>query len=165
MRRGFEKAVAHVANSPFRIAMVVVLFGVSAGIVEFLIHTAVLRTSTSTVTQSLLAAALVGVAAAFAPLLILLAARERHRKVLDDLRKIAQVNHHVRNALQTIVYTEYLPRSEENRNAVLAGVDRIDDILKELFPVVGDRSGDIGWKVIRMNRTRAFAPDRRSHQT
>ena len=164
MRYAFGKSVARLANSPLWIAGVVALFAVSAGLFEFLIHRLVLRTGASPAAQSLLDAAIVGVAAAFAPLLVLLVVRERHRRVLEDLRRIAEVNHHVRNALQAIVYNEYLPRSEDTKKAVLAGVDRIDNILQELFPVVGDRSGDMGWKVVSISGARAYVPERR-HRT
>jgi hypothetical protein len=161
VRYTFEKAIAHLANSPLWVATIVILFGVSAAVFEFFIHVAIVITNTSPLAQAVLDAVIVGIAAGFAPLLILLVARERHRKVLEDLRKIAQLNHHVRNALQTIVYSEYLPRTEENRKAVLAGVDHIDTILQELFPVVGDRTDDLGWKVIRINQTKAFVPEDR----
>ncbi len=112
MRHQFEKSIQTLAGSPIRIAFVVVLFGLSAGLLEFGIHTALMQTEVSPRMQAITDAAVVGFAAAFAPLLVLLAARERHRKLLDDLRKIAQLNHHVRNALQTIMYSEYLPDSE-----------------------------------------------------
>jgi hypothetical protein len=144
--------------------LVVVLFSLSAGLLELGIHTALMLTTTSPLINALTDAILVAIAAAFVPLLLLLAARERHRKLLDDLRKIAQLNHHVRNALQTIIYSEYLPRSE-NRKAVLEGVDRIDRILQELFPALGEREQDQGWKVVPMNRLRAFVPDDRRRRT
>jgi hypothetical protein len=164
MRYAFEKKLAQVADSRLWIAAVVVLFGLSAGCLELLIHSLLLRTGASVLTQSLLDAAIVAIAAGFAPLFVLLGARERHQRVLDDLRKLAQLNHHVRNALQTIVYNEYSPKSEQHKDAVLAGVMRIDSILQELFPVVGDRSSDKGWKVIRIDRTRVYVPDRRHSQ-
>ena len=164
MRYAFERKLAQLADSRLWIAAVVVLFGVSAGFLEFLIHSLLLRTSASFLTQSLLDAAIVAIAAGFAPLLVLLGARERHQRVLDDLRKLSQLNHHVRNALQTIVYSEYLPKSEQHKDAVLAGVMRIDGILQELFPVLGDRHSDRAWKVIRIDRTKVYVPDRRHRQ-
>ena len=161
MRPAFERILSQVANSPARIATVVILFGVSAAALEYLIHSVALRAAKTVFAQAMVDAVFVGVAAAFAPLVLLLAARERHRRLLDDLRKIAEINHHVRNALQTIVYNEYLPRSDDTRNAVLDGVSRIDSILRELFPVLGNHSEDTGWKVVRINRARAYIPERR----
>ncbi len=161
MRHQFEKFIQALAGSPTRMALVVVLFGFSAGLLEFGIHTAVMQADASSYMQAMTDAAMVGLAAALAPFLVLLAARERHRKVLDDLRKIAQLNHHVRNALQTIMYSEYLPDSVENRKVVLEGVERIGRILQELFPAVGERLEDKRWKVIQLNHVRGFVPDRR----
>lgn len=161
MRYQFEKSIRALAGSPMRIGLVAILFGLSAGLLEFIIHAAIMQADGSPRMQAIVGAALVGIAAAFAPLLFLLAARERHRKVLDDLRKISQLNHHVRNALQTIIDSEYLPDSEENRKAVLEGVDRIGRVLQELFPAVGERMEDKRWKVVHINSVRAFVPDRR----
>ncbi len=161
MRHRYEKSVQALAGSPTRIALVVVLSGLFAGLLEFGIYTAVTQADASPRIQAMTDALLVGLAAALVPFLILLAARERHQKVLDDLRKIAQLNHHVRNALQTIMYSEYLPDSEENRKVVLEGVERIGRILQELFPAVGERVEDKRWKVVQMNRVRGFVPDRR----
>lgn len=158
----FEKSMQVLAGSHLRIGFVVLLFGLSAGLLEFGVHTAVMRASASPRMQAMTDAAAVGFAAALVPLFVLLAARERHRKLLDDLRKIAQLNHHVRNALQTILYSEYLPASETNRQVVLEGVDRIGRILQELFPVVGERVEDKNWKIIQMDRVRGFIPDRRN---
>jgi hypothetical protein len=161
VRHQFEKLMQALAGSPTRIAFVVILFGLSAGLLEFAIHLAVMHARVPPPVEAIVDAALVALAAALLPLLVLLAARERHRKLLDDLRKIAQLNHHVRNALQTIMYSEYLPDSEANRAVILEGVDRVGRILQELFPAVGERLEDKKWKVIQINRVRAFIPDRR----
>jgi predicted component of type VI protein secretion system len=150
------------AGSHLRIGFVVLLFGLSAGLLEFGVHTAIMQAGVSLRMQAMADASAVGFAAALVPLFVLLAARERHRKLLDDLRKIAQLNHHIRNALQTILYGEYLPASETNRQVVLEGVDRIGRILQELFPVVGTRVDDKKWKIIQMNHIRGFVPDRRN---
>jgi hypothetical protein len=161
VRDQFEKSIHALAGSPTLIALVVFLFGLSAGLLEFLIHTAVAQAGISPREQAMISAVVVGFAAACAPLLALLAARERRRKLLDDLRKIAQLNHHVRNALQTIIYSEYLPSSEVKRQVIMEGADRIGRILQELFPAVGERVEDKRWKVIQINHVRAFVPDRR----
>jgi len=161
VRYQFERSVRALAGSPTRIGLVAILFGLSAGLLEFIIHAVIMQAEASPRVQAIIGAALVGIAAAFAPLLFLLAARERRRKVLDDLRKISQLNHHVRNALQTIIDSEYLPDSDENRKAVLEGADRIGRVLQELFPAVGERIEDKRWKVIQIDGVRAFVPDRR----
>ena len=59
---------------------------------------------------------------------------------------IAELNHQVRNALQVIVYGEYSPDKHSHRSAVLAGVEKIHDALRELFPLVGERTDDRPWE-------------------
>jgi len=157
----FEVLIQALAGSRVRIALVVTLFGISAGVLEFAVHLAVMRAGVSRLVEAMAGAVLLGLAAALLPLLFLLVARERHRRVLDDLRKIAELNHHVRNALQTIVYSEYLPDSEANRRVILEGVERIGRVLQELFPAVGERVDDAKWKVVQINHVRAFVPERR----
>ena len=161
MRDQFEKIMQAIAGSTERTVAVVILFGVSAGVLEFAIHLVVVQARVSPVLEALINAVLVALAAALFLLLLVLAARDRHRKMLDDLRRIAQLNHHVRNALQTILYSEYLPDSEANRKMILEGVDRVGRILQELFPAVGERLEDKRWKVVQINRVRGFVPDRR----
>ena len=48
---------------------------------------------------------------------------------MDDLRRIAQLNHEVRNALQVIVYGEYESAATptEHRTAILGSVEQIDN--------------------------------------
>lgn len=87
-----------------------------------------------------------GIFAAFFGLLVLTAARNRHHKVQDDLRRIAELNHQVRNALQVIVYGEYSPNDASHRSAVLEGVEKIQSALRELFPLVGERTDDRPWE-------------------
>ena len=62
--------------------------------------------------------------------------RERRMRVIRDMRTVAELNHHVRNALQAI---QYATHSSSDRTQVLTitqSVERIDKILRELFPVV-----------------------------
>ena len=96
--------------------------------------------------QALANAVILGIFAAFFGLLVLTAARERQHKVQDDLRRIAELNHQVRNALQVIVYGEYSPDISQRRSAVLAGVEKIEGTLRELFPLVGERTDDRPWE-------------------
>jgi hypothetical protein len=103
-------------------------------------------------------------AAALAPLLMLIAARERRRRVVDDLRRIAQLNHEVRDALQVIVYGEYESAATptEHRTAILGSVEQIDKTLRQLFPVIGDRVDDQRRaRHTKISNVSAFVPNRR----
>ena len=163
MREQFERTIGAVTSSPLRIAAVVGVFAISAGLLEYLIHTSVMQTNISPQAQAIIDAVLVCGAAALAPLLLLLAARDR-RRVLDDLRRIAQLNHEVRNALQVIFYGEYESAATptEHRTAILGSVEQIDTTLRQLFPVIGNRADDKS-RVhhLKINNVSAFVPNRR----
>jgi hypothetical protein len=149
VRYQFEKALLWILCSPLRVTTAIVLFGASACLMEYLIYLAVTTSSALSAlpsAQALANAVILGFFAAFFGLLVLTAARERHHKVQDDLRRIAELNHQVRNALQVIVYGEYSPDTSQRRSAVLAGVEKIEGTLRELFPLVGERTDDRPWE-------------------
>jgi hypothetical protein len=124
----------------------VLVFGASASFIQGVIHLVVKTLNMPPLAQAFGNAIVLGVIAAFFALLVLTAARDRHHKVQDDLRMIAELNHQVRNALQVIVYGEYSPDKTSHRVAVLAGVEKIQSALRELFPLVGERTDDRPWE-------------------
>jgi hypothetical protein len=146
LRPQFERVLLWILRSPLRIAAAVLAFGASASLIEGGVHLAVRTLNAPLLTQAFADSIVLGIAAAFFGLLVLTTARDRHHKVQDDLRKIAELNHQVRNALQVIVYGEYSPDSSSHRAAVLAGVEKIQNTLRELFPLVGERTDDRPWE-------------------
>ncbi len=68
--------------------------------------------------------------------LLLAGTRERRRRVREELKAIAELNHEIRNALQVIAYSPYLAQAN-GRELVGASVDRIDLALKRLAPLLG----------------------------
>ena len=64
------------------------------------------------------------------------ATRSRRLRVFEDVIKVADLNHHVRNALQAIQYATHLPAGMEQIQIIDDGVKRIDETLRHLFPVV-----------------------------
>ena len=74
---------------------------------------------------------LIGIAAG---LLVLAYERHRHSAMLRQMRVIAEMNHHVRNALQPILYSPYLKEQAEQIRIVQEGIDRIQWALKEVLP-------------------------------
>lgn len=53
---------------------------------------------------------------------------------LARLQVIAEVNHHVRNALEIISLSAYITRDEEAIRRIMEGVNRIDWALREILP-------------------------------
>jgi hypothetical protein len=161
MRYKVGKAIVEITDSPTRIGVAVALSGILAGLLEYSVHVLVKGGNTPESVQAVVDAVIVGFAVAGVVFLLLLSSRERRRRVVDDIRKIAELNHHVRNALQVVVDSQYVPQSLEQREAVLASVDRIDKTLRELFPVIGEREEDSGGGVRSDHQVRVVFPNRR----
>jgi hypothetical protein len=64
------------------------------------------------------------------------ALRERRHRVLAEVQKVGDLNHHVRNALTAIQYAAHLPPTSEHVRIINESVSRIDETLKQLFPGV-----------------------------
>jgi len=60
--------------------------------------------------------------------------RHQHKVVLEKMRVIAEMNHHVRNALQPIIYSPYLKEQAEQVKIIQEGTRRIEWALREVLP-------------------------------
>jgi hypothetical protein len=60
--------------------------------------------------------------------------RHQHKLVLARLRVIAEMNHHVRNALQPILYSPFLQEQAEQVRTIQEGTRRIEWALREVLP-------------------------------
>jgi hypothetical protein len=100
---------------------------------EFVIHTIIRQATVSAAVLTVLDAVSVGAAVALGMGALLFATRERRKRVLREMGRVAELNHHVRNALQIIAHSHYGAESE-HATMVLQSVERIEKTLKELFP-------------------------------
>jgi hypothetical protein len=69
-----------------------------------------------------------------AGLLVFAYERHQHKAVLERMRMIAAMNHHVRNALQPIIYSPFLKEQTEQVRIIQEGTRRIEWALKEVLP-------------------------------
>jgi hypothetical protein len=78
--------------------------------------------------------ALTGLVAGF--LFYTLALNERIRRDLmrDRLRTVAEMNHHIRNALQVITYAAEVGKNDASVEMIRNSVDRIEWTLREVLP-------------------------------
>jgi hypothetical protein len=60
--------------------------------------------------------------------------RHQHKLVLARMRVIAEMNHHVRNALQPIIYSPFLKEQAEQIRIIQEGTRRIEWALREVLP-------------------------------
>jgi hypothetical protein len=81
--------------------------------------------------------ALVAMAFAVVVLKLMLLQRARHRKVVHQLKTVAEMNHHIRNALQSIVYVNS-KMPEQDAVVVREATRRIEWALTEILPRHGD---------------------------
>lgn len=65
----------------------------------------------------------------------IIAVQIRRKRVALEMQAIAELNHHVRNALQTIAYAVRVPETENQVQIIDGCIRRIDRTLKELLPV------------------------------
>ncbi len=65
---------------------------------------------------------------------LLLYERERRKRLRQKIAVIADMNHHVRNALQVISFTAYSTADKEKIEAIKESMERIQWALKEVLP-------------------------------
>jgi hypothetical protein len=60
--------------------------------------------------------------------------QKRYRAAMEKVRVIAEMNHHVRNALQAIVSCKVLPEQERQVKMIAESVTRIEWALRKVLP-------------------------------
>lgn len=60
--------------------------------------------------------------------------RQRREAIRRRLEVIGEMNHHVRNAIHTIVLSAHFPQNDELVKAINESVQRVDWALKEILP-------------------------------
>jgi hypothetical protein len=60
--------------------------------------------------------------------------QKRYRAAMEKVRIIAEMNHHVRNALQAIISCKVLPEQERQVKMIAESVTRIEWALRKVLP-------------------------------
>lgn len=126
--------VAKLSTSPLSNVVAALMGGAIVGAVEYVVMQVHLPSGVPPIVD----AAIIATITAILLFIVLREWRIRRELVLQQLRIVAELNHNVRNALQSLAYSQYLPPHLQTET-VLESVNRIDSTLRELFPVVGDR--------------------------
>jgi hypothetical protein len=98
-----------------------------------------------------LAGAAVALAVSLLVFQILTDIQERYQAMLDRLRRIGELNHHIRNGLQVIAYHNVPDRSERAIQQVNAEVVRIESVLREVSAALGDHA-DVPAAIVPIER-------------
>jgi len=88
----------------------------------------------------MLAGAAVALAVGLLVFQILTDIQERYQAVLDRLRRVVELNHHIRNALQVIAYHNVPERSERAIPQVNSELLRIEHVLREVSAALGSHA-------------------------
>jgi hypothetical protein len=125
----------------------VMAFGALDYLADFLLKYIGTRQSTDVVVQPLI----IGVGAGIGTWLLLRARGERRKIIRDELQRVAELNHHIRNSLESLSHIQYLESNEQYKQIILDSVTRIENTLQHLFPAanverrksnrVGDKDG------------------------
>lgn len=89
----------------------------------------------------MLAGAAVSMAVGLLVFRILTDIQKRYQGLLDRLRRIAELNHHIRNALQVIAYNNVRERTGPAIQQVAAEIARIESALREVSNALGEHPG------------------------
>ncbi|HEU4415119.1 MAG TPA: hypothetical protein VFT65_10085 [Candidatus Angelobacter sp.] len=118
-------------DSAFIVTSALVLTGAVAGSLEFMTHLAVARLHTPLAYHAFIDASVIALMAMALVGVCIASVRTRRQAVIRQLRAVEQLNHHLRNALQVIAQSRYLPE-EKQAQAVFNSVDRIEDALRRM---------------------------------
>lgn len=73
---------------------------------------------------------------------VMLLHRSRVQRVTARLRTIADINHHIRNALDEIELSAYMSHNKQLAADIECGVKRIEWAIKELLPDTAEQKND-----------------------
>ncbi len=144
MRLALSTALLFVLENRRRMWFAVVCTTILFGLFEFAVSRWFIGVNISPNLHAALQASIVGIGAGVSLWLLLLGIIERRKMVADELHRVAELNHAIRNSLELIVLAHYSETDCEHKTIVLECTNRIDQTLRKLFPVIGrERYRDI----------------------
>lgn len=120
-------------DSPWLVNGVLLASGVIAGFLEFFTHLAVGHMKVTAAYHAFIDAGVIALMTIAMVGVCFASARAKRQVMLEKIRTASELNHHLRNALQVITQSRYLPEEKQNE-AVFTSIDRIDEALKRLSP-------------------------------
>jgi hypothetical protein len=107
------------------------------GLFDYFGDSAMLQVGIDPQIHSAAQAAFVGLGAGIATFVLLLARRERRKLIQDQVFKVAELNHSLRNGLQVILDSHHAANEEIQQQMIFDTVASINESLRQLFPTLG----------------------------
>lgn len=120
-------------DSPWLVNGFLLASGVIAGFLEFFTHLAVGHMNVPAEYHAFIDASVIALMTIALVGVCFASARTRRKVMLEQIRTASDLNHHLRNALQVITQSRYLPEEKQNE-AMYSSIDRIDEALRRLSP-------------------------------
>jgi hypothetical protein len=133
--------VGRAADRLSTIILTAVLVMVAFGCFDYFSDVAMLSFGISPELHAAALATFVGVGAGFSTLVLLMARRKQRTLVQDELYRLAELNHRLRNSLQIIAYAHYTSEDELHKKMMIDAVSSIDASLRQLIPALGFEYG------------------------
>lgn len=111
------------------LSVVLLVWGAGFGFDRLLARDGVTRTEILLTSN-----ALTGMVAGFLFYTLALNERIRRNQMRDRLRTVAEMNHHIRNALQVITYAAAVDKDDASVAMIRNSVERIEWTLREVLP-------------------------------
>ena len=128
--------VGQLSDSNLRIGLSVAIGTVLFGLFGFAVDRLTVYFEVPSEVHAGVQGAIVGLGAGAGFWILLASLRERRMRLADELRRLAELNHTVRNSLHIIALAHHTA-DEAHKAIILESTARIDEKLRELFPVVG----------------------------
>ena len=104
------------------------------GLFDFDVSSTVLETTLTSEMKSALQAVIVGIGAGAATWLVLHGILQRRRMINEELYRVGELNHAIRNSLSIIVLAHHRESDQAHREMILDCTRKIDEKLRQLFP-------------------------------
>ena len=132
--KAFAKTLPLVVRSKSSMATAVIFTTLVFGLFEYSVSRWLIGVNMDPAVHAGMQAGIVGLGAGIAVLVILQGALQRRQMVADELRRVGELNHYIRNSLELIVLATHTPEEQQRTELILESTYRIDQTLKKLMP-------------------------------
>lgn len=129
--------ISNIADRRSSTALFSLAIVMAFGALDFIVARLTMRNGINPDVHAALQATAIGLAAGLVAVLLLSARRERRNLVRNELQRVIELNHRLRNSLQIIADAHYFESEEAHRKMMFEAVESMHITLQQLFPSLG----------------------------